>query len=77
MLHTIRNGYSPEKLLHLMELPVGRDMDGKVLAFAGDAAEIAYVDTHEREGETREVKIDASEHDAAIMEKLKALGYID
>lgn len=64
-------------LLHLMGLPVGRDMDGRVLPFAERLAAPRYVESHERPEREAPRTLHSSVHDEAIMEKLRALGYID
>ncbi|MCH7667331.1 MAG: alkaline phosphatase family protein [Acidobacteria bacterium] len=69
-------------LLHLMGFAVGRDMDGRVLAEVRDAPaldgrEVAFVSTFEPVGSGGEVDPLVTGHDDAILERLRALGYID
>lgn len=67
-------------VLHLFGLPVGRDMDGKVLVNALNApGEIQRIATWESEGGSREVGQARSraEEDKAVFEQLAALGYME
>ena len=65
-------------VLHLLGLPVARDMDGQILRAVNDAEpEITWVDSHERKGLNPDSDPMPSEHDEAIVQKLKALGYIE
>jgi predicted AlkP superfamily phosphohydrolase/phosphomutase len=68
-------------LLAMFGVPVGRDMDGFVMADVidpGIAGAVDYVDTHERpEDEGREDEPIESPVDDEIKERLKSLGYIE
>ena len=67
-------------VLHLLGLPIARDLEGRVLAEAFETpreveAGIEFVDTYGPP--TRETDPDApSEVDDQTLEKLKALGYV-
>ncbi len=69
-------------LLHLMGLPAGADMPGRVLVealAAGEGEELPRVESHEKIGTLRrasDVPVDPG-GDAERMERLRALGYIE
>jgi len=67
-------------ILYLMGLPVGKDMDGKILTSTiipefVKKKPVEYIDTHDVE-ERKESKPLASPADEEIKEKLRSLGYI-
>jgi tetratricopeptide (TPR) repeat protein/predicted AlkP superfamily phosphohydrolase/phosphomutase len=70
-------------LLALYGLPVGEDMDGKVLeaALSGEflaAHPLRFIDTYDTGASPREVQIAGiSEEDQDLLEKLTSLGYIE
>jgi arylsulfatase A-like enzyme len=68
-------------VLHLMGQPVARDMDGQVMpavkeAVAVTGREVAWVDTYPRRRPTGTTPA-ASDYDEEIVERLRALGYLD
>ncbi len=72
-------------LLWYLGFPVGKDMDGKVLAtaFDRDFAEenpIRYIESYEEKGKEKEEKAEGDAYDAGAAEKnleaLRALGYL-
>jgi len=65
-------------ILHVMGLPVARDMDGRVASVVTElgGSEVRYVTSYEGgAGPPNAVPI-PTEHDEAIIERLKALGYL-
>jgi predicted AlkP superfamily pyrophosphatase or phosphodiesterase len=64
-------------VLRLFGLPIGRDMDGRVLTEAFDIPDqpITWVDTYDTEDRSRS-RVESKTLDKALQEKLKALGYI-
>jgi tetratricopeptide (TPR) repeat protein len=69
-------------LLYMAGLPVGRDMEGRVLreAFEEGSAEPEFVETYEdpqwRDRRRRQAEELVTTHDPEIMEKLRSLGYV-
>ncbi|NIL99648.1 MAG: hypothetical protein GTO30_06170 [Acidobacteria bacterium] len=68
-------------VLHALGLPVGRDMDGRVLPIFAEGTgasgvELTFVDTHETGDGPTDTEPRDTEHDEVILEKLRALGYI-
>lgn len=70
-------------ILYLMDLPIARDMPGRVLteAIAQEYVQdhpIAYVDTYDEEGwrDGNETMISDPQRDKELLEKLRSLGYI-
>jgi len=63
-------------ILQLFGLPVGRDMDGQVVtsAFNKGNVQVAWVQTYETEIRDRG-RVEPSQIDEAIQERLRALGY--
>ncbi len=64
-------------VLHLFGLPIGRDLDGRVLEeILADRGSVQYVDTYEEgmRGEDRAIRTDANEE---ILERLRGLGYLE
>jgi len=63
-------------ILYLYGLPIGRDMDGRVLTevFEHEDAPITWVDSYDN-GDRSRGRVEPSDTDKAILEKLKALGY--
>ena len=65
-------------LLHLLGHPVGRDMDGRVLPVAtGRRGPVRFVESYEDGSRAAGGESIASTYDEAIVEKLRALGYLD
>jgi predicted AlkP superfamily pyrophosphatase or phosphodiesterase len=67
-------------ILHALGHGVGRDMDGLVLpdvARATGARAVRYVDSYDGDRERAAADPIATEYDEAILEQLRALGYID
>lgn len=67
-------------ILHLLDLPVPTDMDGRVLAGAFDPAYLAaHPVRYREEGEdrTRGAQELTPEEEAEIVSRLTALGYLD
>jgi len=68
-------------ILALMGLPIGRDMDGRVLsetiapAFLEEKP-LMYVDTHDQEPRGDNVGV-SSGMDGAVIQRLKDLGYFE
>jgi predicted AlkP superfamily phosphohydrolase/phosphomutase len=65
-------------VLHLLGLPVARDMSGSVLAVVSEAAgvrQVNYVNSYETAPKQGGEPI-MTEHDEAIIARLKALGYL-
>jgi arylsulfatase A-like enzyme len=61
-------------ILHLMDLPVPRDMDGRVLTEAiADSRAVEYSGTSEGQAATEGY---SGEEEAQVIERLKDLGYI-
>jgi len=63
-------------ILALYGLPIGRDMDGRVLTevFEHDNGPVTWVDSYDTGNRSRG-RVEPSDTDKAILEKLKALGY--
>jgi hypothetical protein len=63
-------------ILELFGLPVGKDMDGRVVTEAFDMENVptAWIDTYEY-GNRERGRIEPSQMDEAIQERLRALGY--
>jgi predicted AlkP superfamily phosphohydrolase/phosphomutase len=63
-------------VLQLFELPVGRDMDGRVLTEAFDMRDlpVTWVETYDTEDRSRG-RVEPKALDKALQERLKALGY--
>lgn len=65
-------------VLHLFGLPVGRDMDGKVLVNAlDDPGEIQRIPTWESGVKSEAYSPSTAEEDSAVFEQLAALGYME
>ena len=64
-------------ILSLFGLPIGRDMDGQVIAdaFATDTVPIDWVDTYDTK-DREKVKVETSRLPEVDTEKLRALGYV-
>jgi len=68
-------------ILYLLGLPVGRDMDGRVLReivtpFFRFLHPVKYISTYEKPGRTKYDKPIISPFDKKILEELRSLGYI-
>jgi arylsulfatase A-like enzyme len=63
-------------ILALFGLPIGHDMDGKVLteAFDLENVPVSYIDTYDIKNRQRG-RVEPSQMDEAIQERLRALGY--
>ena len=62
-------------ILHLMHLPVPRDMDGRVLTEAiADARAVEYGGS--AEGRAAATEVYSDEEEQQVIERLKNLGYI-
>jgi tetratricopeptide (TPR) repeat protein len=64
-------------ILALAGLPPARDMPGDVLSSAGIAPPEAKVDTYETAAPANSPQPGASQADAAVLERLRSLGYLD
>jgi hypothetical protein len=66
-------------ILHSLGLPVARDMDGRVSSVVEGLGgpEVRHVDSYEGGVSTLDAVPIPSAHDEAIIERLKALGYLD
>jgi predicted AlkP superfamily phosphohydrolase/phosphomutase len=64
-------------ILSLFGLPIGKDMDGRVLAevFENDTIEVSWVESYET-GKRLQPNTDDAEMDKQTLERLKALGYV-
>ena len=63
-------------ILALFGLPIGKDMDGRVLTevFSQEPMPVSYVDTYDT-GDRGRGRMESSQADKAILERLRALGY--
>jgi len=63
-------------ILYLFGLPIGKDMDGRVLTevVSQEPAPVSYVDTYDTRDRGRG-RMESSQMDKAILERLRALGY--
>jgi hypothetical protein len=63
-------------ILSIFGLPIGRDMDGRVIteAFQNESASVDYVDTYDTKNRGRG-RVEPSQMDKAMLEHLRALGY--
>jgi predicted AlkP superfamily pyrophosphatase or phosphodiesterase len=67
-------------ILHAFGHPVADDMDGRVVPLVADAMgdrPVRFVDSYDGIGGSGDRDPIATQHDEAILEKLRALGYID